>query len=202
MLSELKQFTKTNQVSSRTHPVRSDSNLIGFSIGANMKQIPLTQGKYAIVDAEDYGELLKHKWCALLSHGIWYAARCFPMIKGKKLSMILMHRQIMNAQKGQKIDHRDGDGLHNQKCNLRFCNHQQNMYNQKKPSNCSSEYKGVFWHKGYIYKDKQYEGKWHAQITLNYKTIYLGYFDSEIEAAKIYDLKAKELFGEFARTNF
>ena len=103
-----------------------------------------------------------------------------------------MHRLIMDAQERQEIDHADGNGLNNQKDNLRFCTHSQNHMNRK-PTKGSSKYKGVSWHKA--------AKKWNARITLNKKTVSIGYFDSEIIAAKAYDEKAIELFGEFAKLN-
>ena len=65
--------------------------------------------------------------------------------------------------------------------------------NAKSYKNSSSKFKGVSWHK----RDQ----KWQAYITINKKRKYLGYFNNEKEAAKIYNAAAKELFGEFARIN-
>ena len=69
------------------------------------------------------------------------------------------------------------------------------MHNQRLQTRCkSSKYKGVSWNKGVK--------KWLAQIGFNDKVIHLGQFGDEIEAAKVYDKAAKELFGDFAHTNF
>jgi len=57
-----------------------------------------------------------------------------------------------------------------------------------------SKYKGVHWHK--LHK------KWAARITFERKQIHLGYFLSEIEAAKAYDRAAIKYHGEFAYLNF
>ena len=103
------------------------------------------------------------------------------------LSLIL--RQIIKEQV-----FKDGDGLNNQKANLRICTRSQNKMNGKSYKNSSSKYKGIWW----VKKNK----KWRVRIRLNNKTIHLGYFKDETEAAKAYDSKAKELFGEFARLNF
>jgi len=107
--------------------------------------------------------------------------------------MIRMHRLILKAQKGQQVDHINGNGLDNRKDNLRFCTSSQNYQNSRKRKNCSSKYKGVWWHKQ--------SKKWQTGIVLNYKNYHLGYFTNEIEAAKAYDLTAAEFFGEFARLN-
>lgn len=105
-----------------------------------------------------------------------------------------MHRQILGLQKGDgiKSDHRNGNGLNNQRYNLRKCTTQQNGFNRTCQSH-SSQYKGASWDT----KTK----KWRAQIQLNENTFRLGSYETEIEAAKAYNRKAKELFGEFARLN-
>ncbi|MEE9316533.1 MAG: HNH endonuclease [bacterium] len=155
-----------------------------------MKTISLTRGKVTIVDDCDYGKLAQYKWHTLKVRNLYYAVKSFykPRID------ILMHRMILNARKGQQIDHKNGDGLDNQRSNLRYCTNAENHYNQRPRLGGASKYKGVCW-------NKQCR-KWVAQIQVNGETKFLGYFKDEIEAAKVYDSKAKELFGEFARLNF
>jgi len=112
---------------------------------------------------------------------------------------VYLHRFVMSNILGrplkstERVDHINGNGLDNRRCNLRLCEHKQNMANQGSRKNTSSKYKGVT-----FYKRDQ---KWQAKISPNGKTIHLGYFDSEIEAAKAYNRKAVEVFGEFARLN-
>ncbi len=159
--------------------------------GISMKQIKLTQGKVAIVDDEDFEELSKYKWWARKSRGAWYAMRA-TYLDGQHT--LLMHRAIMNAQKGQMLDHKNGNGLDNRHSNLRFCTHSQNQHNQRRRRNGTSRYKGVHWH--------AHTQKWFSQIRLNNTSYYIGVYKSEIDAAKAYDAKAKELFGRFACTNF
>ena len=158
-----------------------------------MKHIKLTQGKYALVDDEDYSELIKYKWYANHRHGIWYA---YTNIRtGKSRITISMHRFLLNPPKGIQVDHRDHNGLNNRRTNIRICTHAQNIQNQRrKQGSKTSRYKGVFWNKK--------ESYWYVQIKQNGKKLNLGSFLNEIEAAKIYDKKAEELFGEFANTNF
>ena len=88
------------------------------------------------------------------------------------------------------------DDLDNRKENLRLCTHRQNIQaSRKRNGNTSSKYKGVHWEKS--------RQKWRGKITrMDGKTIFLGYFDSELDAAKVYDDKARELFGDFAQLNF
>lgn len=101
-----------------------------------------------------------------------------------------MHIEIMGKR---GIDHRDHNGLNNQKSNLRFCTPSENAMNARKNENSSSVYKGVC----FFNRDK----KWLAQIQVNGKPIRLGCFASEVEAAKAYNNKAIELFCEFANLN-
>lgn len=158
-----------------------------------MKQIKLTQGKVALVDDEDFELLNQWKWYANKKCGFCYAVRHFKAISGKRDKKSMLHRQIMNCPEGLEIDHINHNGLDNKKSNLRICTRSQNQPNQKAKKH-SSKYKGVSWHKA--------SKKWQAMIVYNNRQIYIGLFDSEIEAAKAYDKKALELFGEFACLNF
>lgn len=160
-----------------------------------MRQIELSQGQVALVDNEDYARVSQRNWYATKTMYGYYAAGWTPMVKGKR-SGLLMHRVIMGAKKGQEVDHRDGNGLNNQRYNLRFCTGSQNLQNQRISTHPSklSKYKGVTWHKG--------GRKWQVAIRgENKKNYYLGSYADEIKAARVYDEKAKELFGEFARIN-
>ena len=160
----------------------------------NTKLIPLTQGQFAIVDAEDFDELNKFKWCATKEHGTWYAVRFSLSINGKR-HKILMHRVILGLEPGdgKEGDHQNHNGLDNRLDNLRICTRSQNQHNQKPQKNCTSQYKGVTWHKR--------AHKWQVEITKNGKKRYLGCFMSEIEAALSYNKYAQKFYGEFARLN-
>lgn len=168
-----------------------------------MKTINLTQGQVALVDDEDYEWLSQHKWYARWSRhtSSFYALRGVLKNEGERGKSIYMVREILGFKQGDnhQSDHRNHNTLDNQRHNLRGCTHQQNMQNRRKHrtwagKKCSSEYIGVFWCK---------VGKiWKSQITFNNKRFYLGRFQSEIKAAKIYDIKAQELFGEYANLNF
>ena len=158
-----------------------------------MKQIELTQGKVALVDDKDFKWLNQWNWCASKMGTGWYAQRGIRT-KNKHDTSLRMHRVILNAQKGQMVDHKDCNGLNNQRHNLRLCTPSQNAFNRRNHCQSSSKYKGVSWNK----KCK----KWRAYIKLNHKIMHLGSHIIEEEAALAYDKKAKELFGEFARPNF
>lgn len=152
-----------------------------------IKFIPLTQGKVAIVDAEDYDWLSKYKWHASKKEYNWYACRNYNR------SIVGMHQVIMNAPKGMLVDHIDHNGLNNRRSNLRVCTSSQNHQNRERTRG-TSKYKGV-------YREKRYR-KWCASIHFEGRNYYLGSFSNELDAAKAYDLKAAELFGEFAYLNF
>jgi len=164
-------------------------NISGAITGDSiMKYISLTKGKRAIVDDDMFDYLNQWKWCASKS-GELYCARAW--IDGK---MIRMHRLIMRAKPNQEIDHKNHNTLDNRIENLRFCTHAQNKHNSRPYKNGLCKYKGVHW-----YKQTK---KWEVKITLNRKKYHVGYFHSVVEAAKAYDKKARELFGEFAYCNF
>lgn len=156
-----------------------------------MKRIPLTQGKYAIVDDDDYEELKQYKWYAHKKSGKYYAARNIK--QNDQFKKVFMHRVIMGVLPNIHIDHINGNGLDNRKCNLRICDASQNAANQKPQVNKSSKYKGVRWYSPLK--------KWRAQIWHNNKSIHLGYYQDEAKAAQAYNKKAAELFGKFARLN-
>lgn len=157
-----------------------------------IKRIPLTQGKFAIVDAEDYERLNQHKWFAKKQRNTYCAQR--HIICNGKYTSICMHQEILCVPHGIRINHRSGNYLDNRKSNLRTATRKQSSYSARPKKNCTSEYKGVSWNKG--------RKKWCANIGYDYKLYYLGGFDNEEDAARAYDRKAIALFGEFARLNF
>lgn len=169
------------------------TTLAGFFIeDAIMKQIPLTQGKVALVDDEDFEWLNQWKWCAIRGRKTWYAAR--GEMRNKKTTYIRMHREILKTPKGMDTDHKDHNGLNNCRNNLRIATNSQNQHNQLLRGIGTSKYKGVSWDKG--------RKKWRAVIRVNKKTKSIGRFTTEVAAAKAYDCRAKKLYGEYACVNF
>jgi len=149
--------------------------------------IPVTRGMFAIVDADDYYQLVKYKWHINSNKYTPYASRR----SGAKT--LKMHRVIMAAPDHLVVDHIDHNGLNNCKSNLRLCTPAQNRHNCGSNRGATSRYKGVSWR-----KDAK---KWEAMIRYNKKMYRLGAFKNEIQAAKAYDKKAAQLHGEFAHLN-
>jgi hypothetical protein len=160
-------------------PMRDDSSI---------REIPLTHGRVALVDAHDYDFLSVFKW-HLNWHG--YAVREVN-IHGFR-TLVGMHRYVMLPDPGQDTDHVNGDKLDNRRSNLRTCHRQENTRNVDKRSGGTSRFKGVHWHPG--------AQKWRAMICVNKRSIHIGYFSTQEEAAVAYNEKARELFREYARPN-
>jgi len=160
-----------------------------------MKKIKLTQGKYTIVDDEDYDWLNQWKWYAKkYRNNTFYACR-WSLKKNGKRCHIRMHRLVLGLgiEDSRQCDHHDHDALNNRRCNLRACSNAQNQYNQKKRTIGTSKYKGVSYHKG--------ARKWSARIQANKSRCFLGLFETEDNAAIAYNKMANVLHGEFAFLN-
>lgn len=154
------------------------------------KAVPLSQGKFAIVDDADFDWLSQWKWSAQKApHGFYAMRRC----RGK---LILMHRLILGTPDMALTDHIDGDGLNNQRCNLRPCSALQNMMNRRGKRNGTSKFKGVWADNG-----PRNTKPWRAAIRINGKLQYLGRFHTEQAAGDAYADAAARYFGEFARSN-
>lgn len=154
------------------------------------KEIELTQNQVALVDNEDYNFLMQRKWQAHKDGNTFYARYnlYIGMIDGKeKRKTIRMHRLIMAVPKGKIIDHINGNGLDNQKSNLRICSKRQNNQNRVH-SIKSSKYPGVSWYNTI--------NKWVARIRINGKAISLGRFTNEKDAAMAYEKACRTLVGE------
>jgi hypothetical protein len=155
-------------------------------------EIDLGKGHVAVIDDEDAELVIGYKWYPMTVVGKVYGAGWKHLPPGR--FFVHLHRLIANAQPGEIIDHADGDTLNCRRNNLRRVTRQQNNANRRpnrKPA--SSQYKGVFLCRR--------TGRFRARITYNWKRIYLGYFEREEDAARAYNAKAAELFGEFAYLN-
>lgn len=158
-----------------------------------MKIIPLTQGYETIVDDDDYERFGQYIWQANNAGcGKIYARRTEKNTSGKTVSFYL-HREIMNAQKGEEVDHVHGNTMDNQKCHLRIANRHQNTANRGK-NRSKSGFKGVY--------PQSRSVRWVTKLQAQGMTIHIGTFNTPEEAAREYDKHARIHFGEFAHLNF
>lgn len=142
------------------------------------------------VDDETYDKLSQRCWVV---NRDGYPQRSASI--GGKRTTLVMHRVVINAKKGQCVDHIDGDKLNNQLSNLRLCTIAGNSQNRPKPitRKSTSKYKGV----SYVSR----VGIWQAAICCKRKKYHIGTFKKEIDAAIAYNVYAKRLHGEFAYLN-
>lgn len=158
-------------------------------------EVPLSQGRVALIDAEDAERVNQFKWTAHVKKNrkkqSFYARRS---IWGKEKQVtIWLHRFIMNAPKDLQVDHINGNGLDNRKINLRLATNSQNHCNIPRENNWTG-FRGVGRHRG--------SSKFYARIKKNGKQNDLGVFETAEEAAHAYDKKAVEIHGDFATLNF
>lgn len=159
------------------------------------KEIPLSQqGKYkglyvVLVDDWDFDAVNAYRWCVMRAGNTRYAIR-FEIVNGKQVT-VLMHRAIIAPGDDLSIDHINGNGLDNRRSNLRACTHADNLHNNRK-SKAGGRFKGVV---------KIQSGRYSARIGYKGKTVCLGTFALEIDAALAYNAAAERLYGEFARPN-
>jgi len=156
-------------------------------------RIPLSSRKYpnlyTVVDEQDAEIVRRHTWVPFVrldrSGTVYAKAR----VSGKS---VFLHRLLMHPERGEYIDHIDGDGLNNQRSNLRLCSNSDNLMNRGLNSNNRTGYKGV---------SKSSAHRWCARLMVNGETVWRESFDDPVEAARAYDRVAIEWRGEFARTN-
>lgn len=151
-----------------------------------MKEIPLTQGRIALIDDEDYERVMRFRWRARRDKKTWYAET------GPSDRSVFLHNFILGTAPGFEGEHRDSDGLNNRRGNLRIATRSQNCMNRRGWSKYG--YKG-------IYKISTGD-RYGARIQVGKKIHQIGCFDSPEEAARAYDVEAIKLHGEFAKLNF
>lgn len=155
------------------------------------KEVSLTRGMVTVVDDEDYEWSIQWKWQAHSRNNTFYAAR------NEKRKTISLHREIFYKAHGhypKEVDHANQNKLDNRRSNLRAATSSQNRANVNPRTDGTSKYKGVHWHK--------HRQRWVAAIRKDKRSIHIGLFDFEKEAAKAYDKAALSAHGRFAVLNF
>lgn len=151
-----------------------------------MKEILLTQGKVALVDDDDYEYLSQFNWHVYKSkHSNTFYAKRAKMVDGKKTHIKLHHEILGIPEKGFMIDHKDHNGLNNQRENIHFVTNRQNQMNRCDKNECLSKYPGV--------SMNRHRSRFRVDVMLNKKRTYLGSFIDELEAAITY---MKAVYGE------
>lgn len=147
--------------------------------------ISLDKGQVAIIDAVDWPLVRNFHWYALVTK----KSRTYYAASGHG---VRMHRLLLSATTGQEVDHEDRNGLNNRRNNIRVLSHGFNVHNQGPRADNRLGLKGVY---------AEY-GKFRAQIRFNGKIFSIGTFTTPQEAARAYDAKAKDLYGDFATSSF
>lgn len=155
-----------------------------------MKKIKLTKGEYAVIDDKDYFEISKYNWHF---SNTGYAARNLSSAGKLKHKLIHMHRELMNPNKKEEVDHINNNKLDNRRDNLRVCSSSENKFNTNKPKTNKSGYKGVYWE-----SDRK---KWTVQFRAYGKRIRIGSFNRIEDAVIAYNTNIKKFQGNFARLN-
>lgn len=165
-----------------------------WKYGYSFRKISLGEGEWTIVELMDYYRLKNFNWYLSGNGKEFYAFRNVKIGPGK-IKMVSMHREIMNPPAHLLVDHRNNDTLDNRRSNLRPATHSENAYNRPKiRAKTTSQYIGIYFEKR--------TSRWTVKIRVNGKRLWIGRFESEIEAAKAYDAAARKYHGEFARLNF
>lgn len=152
-------------------------------------EIPLTQGKVALVDDEDYPEVSRYRWYANRYGRRWYAVRNIGRYPHQQA--VLLHRFLASPPEGMQVDHKNGDGLDCRRENIRVCTPAENLRNKGLKRTNTSGFKGV----------QKCGKRWKATIRAG-RDFNLGHFDDIIDAARAYDAAARVHHGEFAWLNF
>lgn len=155
--------------------------------------IPLTRGYSTRIDLKDWDQISSYKWhVGESTSNLRYAERSADRVT------VRMHRQILMPPLEFIVDHINGDGLDNRRCNLRVGVQKENTYNSRPSFTGTSRFKGVY----FDTRTSRQQKPWIASIQPGGKKIHLGSFAMEDDAARAYDKKARELYGEFAYLNF
>jgi len=169
-----------------------------YRIEGNVVYIEINSPKYGrlevLIDKEDL-ELVKQysTWHVHKASNRSYYINTNTKVNGK-YNKLGMHNLIAGTPKGMHTDHIDGNTLNNCKENLRIVTCSQNFQNKKGDRGTASRFKGVSWRKS--------SKKWSVRIKVGDKNLYIGTYENEITAARMYDKAALKHYGKYARLNF
>ena len=169
-------------------------NIRPIRVKGQLAYVPLTKGYEAVIDASDVHLVEGFNWCAVVRRYTVYAVRGERSAEraGASRRNISLHRVIVGGPDGLQVDHCDGNGLNNRRCNLRVATAAQNQQNARKRSDNTTGLKGVDWHK----RDR----KWRARIVANGKRKHLGLYHTAEEAYAAYCAASEKYHKEFGRT--
>lgn len=151
-----------------------------------MREVPITLGYVALVDDDDYEAVSRFNWNAAVKQHTVYAR---GWVDGGRVTM---HRLLAGARKGQTVDHVDGNGLNNQRANLRICSAAENARNVRRRVGASG-------HRGVSLDPKS--GRWSAHVRVDGKLRHLGRFDDPLLAAQAASQARSMLHGAYANNS-
>jgi hypothetical protein len=160
-------------------------------IEGNIAYVTLTKGYEAVIDAVDVDIVARFNWTAYLTTSTVYAAR--KDTSGAKQINFYLHRAIMGNPAGIEVDHINGDGLDNRRCNLRAATRSQNAQNTRVRSDNTSGVKGVWWDSA--------RRKWASEIRVRGRKLFLGRHNDLESACEAYAYASEKFHGEFRRTD-
>jgi hypothetical protein len=164
----------------------------GKSTVSETVRVPLTRGKFALIDDADASRVLQHRWRVRQAPHTSYAITDIRNQRGE-LHTVSMHRFILEPEAGLVVDHLDDNGLNNTRANMRLCSQAENAARVRRPTSRSG-YRGV--------NRQVLASTWVARICYRGQQIDLGSYPTAEQAARAYDAKARELHGDHARLNF
>jgi hypothetical protein len=151
-----------------------------------VREIPLSQGKFALVDEGDYDRLSKHTWSAVKRKG---QSSHYAEYRSTDGHTVAMHREVLGltVYDGKRTDHKNRNGLDNRRSNLRVASPSINTHNGNLRKNNTSGYRGVYWHKRHK--------RWGAKVVCNGKHYHCGEYNDKLSAVKARDVMELKLYG-------
>lgn len=169
------------------------TSLRPIRVEGNIAYVPLTKGYTSTIDAADVPLVADKNWCAMVSRRADGSIRSVYAVYTKWPGQtVLMHRVLLSAKDGERVDHESGDGLDNRRsANLRLATPAQNAMNARLRVASTSGAKGVTWVAS--------RGRWLAQIKVDGRNHFLDHFLCRTAAAVAYAVASRKMHGRFGR---